>query len=142
MSHMVEIACKIKDLATLQVACSELGFTFKENQRTYAWFGKWVGDSPMPEGMAIDDLGKCEHAIGVPGCKYEVGVRKHTAGHYTLTYDWWNSGGLKERLGANAGPLVQSYAKHKTVRELRRKGFRLAGTKTLKNGAIELEMLA
>ena len=141
MSHMVEIACKIKDLAALRAACDEMGFTFKENQRTYTWFGQWVGDSAMPEGMTTADLGKCEHAIGVPGCKYEIGVRKHE-GAYTLTYDWWNSGGLKSRLGTNAGPLVQSYAKHKTVGELRRKGYRLAGTRTLKNGAIELEMLA
>jgi hypothetical protein len=141
MSHVVEIALKIKDLATLRVACDELGLTFKENQRTYKWFGKWVGDSPMPEGMTTADLGKCEHAISVPGCNYEVGVRKHAEGHYSLTYDWWNSGGLRQRLGQNAGPLVQSYAKHKSVRELRRKGFRMAGTRTLKNGAIEVEMV-
>lgn len=142
MSHMVEVKLRIKDLSALRAACNELGFEFIENQKTYKWFGRWVGDSPMPEGMTKADLGKCDHAIKVPGSTYEVGLRKQADGSFTLAYDWWNSGGLKDKLGQNAGPLVQSYAKHKAVRELRRKGFRLGGVRTLKNGAIELEMLS
>lgn len=138
MSHVVEIATKIKDLVALKAACAELGFSFMENQREYRWYGTWVGDSPMPQGMTTADLGKCEHAIRVPDVNYEVGVRRQTDGSFALVYDWWNSGGLKQHLGTNAGPLVQAYAKHKTMREVARMGHRVVSQQVLEDGSVKL----
>ena len=60
MSHISKIELEIQSLEDLKLACKRLGFTFIENQNTYQWYGRWVGDSPLPEGINIDDLGKCE----------------------------------------------------------------------------------
>lgn len=137
MSHIVEIATKINDLDALKSACDELGFELMEGQSEYRWFGEWVGDSPMPQGMLDSDLGKCDHAIRIPGVSYEVGVRRH-GDHYRLVYDWFNSGGLKEKLGTNAGPIVQAYAKHKTMREVARMGGRVVAQRVLADGSVKI----
>ena len=55
MSHIAKIDIEIKDLVALNEACKNLGLTFKQGQRQYKWFGEFVGDSPMPEGMTKED---------------------------------------------------------------------------------------
>ena len=137
MSHVVEIATKIKDLTALKAACGELGFSFMENQHEYRWYGTWVGDSPMPQGMTKEDLGKCQHAIRIPGCKYEVGLCKEQGGSYRIVYDYWERS-MNQALGQKAGPLVQAYAKHKTMREVARMGGRVVGQQVLKDGSVKL----
>ena len=74
MSHISKIELVIKDLEALKTACKRMGFEFREGQKTYQWYGRWVGDSPMPEGVTEEELGKCNHAIHVPGAKYEIGL--------------------------------------------------------------------
>ena len=66
MSHISKIELEITDPETLKLACERLGLNFIENQTIYKWYGTWVGDTPLPEGISIDDLGKCHHAIRVP----------------------------------------------------------------------------
>ncbi|MDY0314965.1 MAG: DUF1257 domain-containing protein [Bacteroidales bacterium] len=129
MSHIVEMDIEIKDLECLKTACDELGFTFIEGQTEYKWFGQWVGDSPMPDGLTVEDLGKCDHAIQIPGCDYEVGVVKKKKGVYTLQYDYWNSGGLEKKIGTNAGPIKQEYAAQVAIKEAKRKGYLVNKTK-------------
>ena len=63
MSHISKIELVIHSLADLKEACRQLGFEFMENQKTYKWYGRWVGDTPLPEGINIEDIGKCDHAI-------------------------------------------------------------------------------
>lgn len=139
MSHIVKIETKIKDLVALKLACKSLGFEFVEGQRTYAWFGRWVGDTPMPEGLKVEDLGKCTHAIRVPGAKYEVGVMSTSSG-YELRWDYFSSGGLLARLGGQkAGRLVQAYAVEKTKREASRRG-QVVKTQTLSDGSVKLTL--
>jgi hypothetical protein len=108
MSHISKIELKIKDLQSLKEACRELGFKFQENQKSYKWYGRWVGDSPLPEGITEDQLGICDHAIKVPGALYEVGIVSKGES-YILLYDDWIKGGLKKKLGVNAGLLKQAY---------------------------------
>ena len=74
MSHIAKIELEINDLESLKAACEALGFNFMANQTTYRWFGRWVGDTPLPEGVSIEELGKCTHAIHVPAAVFEVGV--------------------------------------------------------------------
>ena len=52
----------------------------------------------MPEGINIDDLGKCDHAIKVPECAYEIGVVKRGS-KYILLWDAWHKGGLEQKIG-------------------------------------------
>jgi hypothetical protein len=67
MSHIAKIELEIKDLRSQQEACKRLGYEFCTNQKTYLWFGRWVGDNPLPDGISEDQLGQCDHAIKVPG---------------------------------------------------------------------------
>lgn len=138
MSHVTEVKTKIRDIEALKSACRKLNYNFKEGQKHYKWYGTWMGDSPMPEGMTQADLGKCDHAISVPGADYEVGVAK-TADGFQLRYDYWGSGGLHTALGGQkAEKLVQAYSVEKTRREAKRMGFRVARELVQVDGSVKL----
>lgn len=122
MSHITKIDIEVSDLTALKAACHRLGFTFVEGKKTYEWYGRFVGDAPLPEGMSIDDLGRCNHAIGVPGARYEIGVRAEKGG-FRLLWDRWEAGGLLPRIGKDAGLLKQAYGIEKAKLEARRKGY-------------------
>jgi len=138
MSHVTTISIEIKDLAALVAAAKELGCEWRENQTHYAWYGKSVGDYPLPDGIKREDLGKCAHAIRVPGVEYEVGVVRKPDGKYTLAYDFWGPGqGLLKKLGENCSKLSQMYAVHAATRAAKAKGL-LVQRKNQDNGAIKL----
>ena len=124
MSHVAKIELEIQDLETLKLACQRLNLEFVENQLTYRWYGRYVGDAPLPEGFTVEDLGKCQHAIRVPNASYEIGVVQRQ-GKYQLLWDNWQSGGLERVLGSGAGRLKQAYAIERVAKEARLKGYRL-----------------
>jgi len=139
MSHISRIELDIKDLQSLKEACKRLGFEFCQNQQSYLWYGRWVGDSPLPEGITEDQLGKCDHAIKVPGAQYEVGVvRKGQS--FILLYDEWVKGGLKTKLGVNAGLLKQAYTIETLRKEARQKNYRFHETKMKKQIRVTLTL--
>jgi hypothetical protein len=119
MSHVAKIQVVIKDLKALKAACAQIGLELVEGQKQYAWYGKHVGDYPLPEGFTAADLGKCDHAIRVikqplrPDgtahyrSAYEVGVVKNKDSEgYTLLWDFWAGGyGLQEAIGDEAKKL-------------------------------------
>lgn len=108
MSHVAIIVCEIRSLEALKAACARLGLEFREGQLTYEWYKRWIGDYPLPHGFTKEDLGHCEHAIRVPGATYEVGV-VYREGKYTLLWDFYSLGGLKQALGEDGQRLVQAY---------------------------------
>lgn len=125
MSHVTTIHCEDEyDIASLKQMCHDMGWTFCENQRTYKWFGRHVGDYPVPEGFTLEDMGKCDHAIRIPGAAYEIGVVKK-GDKWKLVWDFWGSGGLPQKLGKNAEVLKQAYrtAKVKTTARKHRKRY-------------------
>ena len=124
MSHVSKIELEILSLEDLKLACKRLGFTFIENQKTYQWYGRWVGDSPLPEGINIDDLGKCNHAIKVPECTYEIGVFKRGS-KYILLWDRWHKGGLEQKIGKDAGILKQAYTIERIIHDARLKKYQI-----------------
>ena len=124
MSHISKIELVIHSLEDLKDACRKLGFEFIKNQKTFKWYGRWVGDTPLPEGIKIEDLGKCDHAIRVPGCDYEVGIVKR-GDHYILLWDYYSEGGLEVKIGPNAGKIKQAYTVARVRKEARRKGYRV-----------------
>jgi len=123
VSHISKIELEIKDLENLKTTCKRLGLEFKQNQKTYQWYGEWMGD-PLPDGVKEEDLGKCDHAIHIKKCKYEIGVVKK-GGKYILLWDSYYQGGLERQLGKNAGKLKQAYAIEIVKKEAKRKGYRL-----------------
>jgi hypothetical protein len=99
-----------------------------EKASTYKWFGRHVGDYPMPEGLTKDDLGKCEYKIRFPAAAtnrgYEVGIIKHPLkpGVYTFIYDFWDAK-LKQTVGGdNAQRLTQLYAIERAKRLAKKNG--------------------
>jgi len=129
MSHIAKIELEINDPETLKLACERLGLQFMENQTTYSWYGTSIGDTPLPEGITASDLGKCDHAIRVPGAQYEIGIVKRDR-KYILLWDSWHQGGLEQKLGKNAGRLKQAYGIEKVRKEARLKGHRICEQKT------------
>jgi hypothetical protein len=115
---------EILSLEDLKLACRRLGFIFQENQLTYQWYGRWVGDSPLPEGILQEDLGKCDHAIKIPECAYEIGVVKRRS-KYILLWDSWHAGGLELKIGKDAGILKQYYTIERIKREAKRKKYQV-----------------
>ncbi len=124
MSHISTIELEINSIDMLKKACQRLQLKFCEGQKTYTWYGKWVGDTPLPEGISIDDLGKCDHAIRVPGANYEIGIVK-TGNKYRLLYDYWRAGKLEKVLGKGLGKLKQAYTIERVNQEARIKGYRI-----------------
>src|SRR5690242_4399839 len=112
MSHVALIDIEVHDLDALQAVAEMLGMELRRDQKTYHWFGKHVGDYPLPAGFTKEDLGKCDAALVVkPDTKrtwtqnvalngkdvgpqfqpYEIGVAKAKDGRpgYVLLWDFW-----------------------------------------------------
>lgn len=137
MSHVAEMELEIKSLEALEVACKRLGLELVKGQKTYKWWGHSVGDYPLPAGFTEADLGKCEHAIRIPGDKraYEIGVTKRRDGKpgYALLWDFYAGGyGLEAKIGPGGGLLKQSYSIQVAKKQMMRKGFRVTEKKNAK----------
>ena len=139
MSHMAKVELEIKDLTILKKACERMGFTFIKDKKNYEWFGKFMNDTPLPEGVQVKDLGHCDHAISVPGCKYEVGVVKK-GNHHELIWDYWGSGGLDKKIGKNGGLLKQAYTIEKAKMECIRKGYSVREQRTPQGIQLRVEV--
>ncbi len=142
MSHVATIEIQIKDLAALKAACKKLGLEFLEGQTTYRWYGRYVGDYPLPEGFDPSDMGKCEHALRVKDNPdpYEVGVVKRRDGKpgFALMYDFWAEGrGLESVIGKKASKLTQQYAADVAIKQARKQSFRVTQT-VAQDGSIRL----
>lgn len=146
MSHVCSISIQILDLDCLKKACKALGLEFREGQRNYKWFGKWVNDYNAPEaavtqGFDPQTFGQSEHAIGIADndTAYEVGVVKAKDGKgYSLLYDNFCRGyGLEEVIGKGACKLRQQYALEVAKKRMRKQGFRVQ-EKHEQNGVVRL----
>ena len=130
MSHVSEIELKILSLEALKAACTRLGLQFVEGQKTYKWYGYFMGDYPLPSWLKVADLGKCQHAIRVPGASYEIGLVEHE-GEIKLLWDFWSEGGLEKVLGKQGGRLKQAYTVEQSKAVARRAGYRVTEKRTL-----------
>ncbi len=142
MSHISELKTTFKNLDDIELAAARLGGTLLRDQKTYRWFGQYMGDSQMPAGMTQADLGKCNHAIRFPHASYEVGVRRQPDGTFRLAWDSWSSGGLLKHMGNEQGDrFTQAYTVVATTRAARIKGYACRET-ARSDGAVELELIA
>jgi hypothetical protein len=128
MSHIAKIELEIKSLDALIKACQRLGFEFVRDQKKYTWYGRWVGDYPLPEGIAKDQLGTCDHAIKIPGCTYEIGVVKRNSSYTLLWYSWESA--LRLKIGQDAGVIKQAYTVEAVRQDALLKGYRVTEKKT------------
>lgn len=157
MSHVEVRQAEVKDTEALKRACSRLGWTFREGQTTFRWYGEFLGDSDkwrewftaeqLAELDALPDeernrrvtaeFSRCDHAIAVPGCEYEVGVVKR-GDRYELLYDTFYAGGLHEVFGVEGNdPLLQAYAASVVEMECEKQGLSWS-ERALENGEVEV----
>ena len=125
MSHVVSISLEIKDLDALARACESLGLKLNLGQESYRWYGTHIGDYPIPVGFTVDDLGKCSHAITLPGSNaYEIGVVSRD-GHYTLLWDFYGRQGkqMADKVGYDGQNLVDAYSRELTISHLQSEGY-------------------
>ena len=148
MSHIASINIVITDLAALQAAARELGGLWVEGKKNYNWFGISVGDYPLPPGMTVDQLGKCEHVIALPGVRYEIGVVKCADGNYTLAYDFYGSGRnssfhdgdkILAHFGEGLSKIKQFYGLHKATIAAKLRGYSTS-RKLAANGDMKLQI--
>jgi hypothetical protein len=110
MSHIETVNVTLTDLKALKAACDRLGVEFRENQTTFANY--YAHDAAKRA---------CVHAIHVPGCAYEVGLRavKGTKS-FEPVYDHWGPGGagIQKTLCAQdpSGPNGHSIKLEKLVK--------------------------
>ncbi len=139
MSHIVTIKTQFRSLEAIKAAAERLGGTFHEGQQTYVWFGQYMGDYPLPAGVAREDLGKCDHAISFPGCTYQLGIVKTGPTTFELRWDFWERA-IREKLGGEAAPLLkQAYAIEAARLEARRRGHGFVEQKQA-DGSIKLSV--
>lgn len=130
MSHVAVIDVECKDLKALDKACQALGLVLLLNQRTYRWYGRSVGDYPIPAGLTAADLGRCDHAIAIPNDSraYQIGVVKRRDGKpgYQLLWDFYAGGyGMEAKVGKDAIKLRDRYAAEVAGAIYRKKGYRV-----------------
>lgn len=113
MSHVVSVKVVIRDLNALEMAAKRCGLELRRGQRSYKWFGQWVGDYPLPQGFRSEQLGKCDHVLSLPNNPgaYEVGVVQNADGTFSLLFDFWSGGyGLEAAIGKGAKKLTDEYS--------------------------------
>lgn len=143
MSHVVVLDLDIKNLDAVKKLCKNLGWSFLENQKTYVWYGRWMNDysqqdAAVNQGIKPEDLGKCDHAISIPGCHYQLGL-KSVGDKYTLLWDWWDKD-LKKAMGGEKGQVfMQEYGLACIQQEADQFGYSYT-TKKLDNGFYEIEV--
>jgi hypothetical protein len=120
MPHLLAITVQLRDLEALQAVCRRRGWEFRADQRHYRWFGRVLDDRPAPAGG-----GRCTHAIGVPGCLYEIGLLR-CDDHFLPTWDDGPEGGLDRALGQGGGVLWQTYLAEAVRRAAGRHGQRVS----------------
>lgn len=140
MSHVVTIGdIDVTDLEVLRLSGEAVGMELVEKS-TYKFYGRVMGDFPLPEGFTAADIGKCEYALRVKGAgpeTYEVGIVKRRDGMpgYSLLFDFWQGGfGLLDKIGENADKLKGEYKLQAAMKAARRQGFRTSRTVDQKTG--------
>ena len=113
MSHISKIELEVKDLSALKQACHALNLEFCAHQEQFQWYGR---------------PSQCQHAIKVPGARYEIGVVKANNA-WELNCDYYDTA-IEKTIGRQGGWLKQAYAVAKTRIEARKKAYTVVERKT------------
>lgn len=118
MSHVVAGKAVVTDLDCLEAVLKQFfpKLQLKRGQKTYKWFGQWVKDyhgedAAYKNGIDPKDFGKCEHAITMEGCAYEIGLVKAPGKEgFTPIWDFWGTGRqINEYIGKGGEKLMVHY---------------------------------
>lgn len=132
MSHVRTSKAKCKLIDPLKRAVAKFPkLKWKEGQKTYKWWGVWANDyaradAAYKNGIDVEDYGKCEHAIGVEGTDWEIGVCKRKDGQgYSLVWDFYGKSGqaIEAVIGSSAEKLMVEYQKQYLAQFASEQGF-------------------
>ena len=153
MSHIETVKGEYKDLSILEATLLSYshpiyGKIIKKNKKTYKWYGKHVGDYPLPPGIKKEDLGKCDYCYGFEDeSLYEIGVieRNNT---YIPLYDFWSldnspntqGGPLQTVLGDKGSHLIQDYTVNVIKSVCTEEGYVILSQSMDREGNITLEV--
>lgn len=150
MSHVATSSVVISDISILKRVINEKfpKLKWKEDQRTYRWFGQWVkdfhGDSAAyKHGIDPKDYGKCAHAIEVDGCIYDIGVVERPDGQgYSLVWDFYgHEQKFNDAIGKDGALLMAEYSREFIMDYASRNGF-IMNEYTDSEGNLVLDMTA
>ena len=102
VSHVTKVDVEIRDIDALDTACKKRGLKLMRGQTKYAWWGRSVGDYPIPAGMRAEDLGKCSHAIHLNSGSHEIGLVAQSDNSFRLVFDFYGQAGLLAAVGGKA----------------------------------------
>ena len=123
MSHFTTISTEIRDVDALRDACKEMGLELVSDAEARGYGSK---------------RHRGELVIKLPG-PYDAALNQDAeTGVYAITADGWQ-GHVEKALGKDYGRLTQLYGVHKTMREVRRKGYAVQ-RQSLNDGAIRLQI--
>jgi len=148
MSHVDSGFGIITDLDCLRaVVARDLKLEWCEGKTTYEWYGQWMQDysddrAAFNRGINTEQYGKCDHAIRLKGCKYEIGVTKREDGTgWSLVWDKYASGiKISEHIGADAQHLMSAYNLEYIQRMAAETGCMMQQTE-LENGDLAVELI-
>lgn len=120
MSHVTSSLAIITDLDVLRWVIKTFFPKLKwmEGQKTYKWYGNFQDDwgeeneekTARSRGIDPSQYGKCDHALHLPGCPYEIGITKRNDGEgWSLVWDVWRGAQLSEYIGNDAEKLMLKY---------------------------------
>jgi len=99
MSHISNISTEgLKfELDVIKELCKRQGWELMEGQTNFVMYG--------------NERPACDHAIRIPGCAYEVGLRKslNDPEKFMVVADFWEKGGLAGILGDQGEVFRQLY---------------------------------
>lgn len=141
MSHVTDIRLRIRDLDALAEAADQLGMELRRDQKTYAWWGTFVGDSRSYGAHDPKKFGHGDHALRIKGDSprngssgpWEIGVVKAPDGDgYDLLFDIFGSAGqrLMQHVGEGANKLRQEYAAAVALKQARKQAVTRGFTAT------------
>ena len=81
------------DLPVLERMCQDKGWEFLREQKTFRKYGQ---------------DGKCDHAIRIPGCRYDVGISVNAEGEVQVMLDFFDHE-LAQAVGAKGWKLEMEY---------------------------------
>lgn len=124
MSHMSTFQTKMDSLDCIKQACQALGLTFKEHQKTAEFY---AGKTES-----------CDHAIGMPNTRYEVGLVEEPDRTYSMKIDHYDRN-VEKAIGRNGSKIVVEHNIAKATRAVGGMGT-VTSIARLENGAVVMKI--
>ena len=123
MSHIATYATTMSSLKSIEATCHRMGLALLRNQNTAQFY--------KGQQSAYD------HAIGIPGSAFQVGLVRQADKTYAFAMDTYDST-LRTTMGENGQRFLQYYAVTSAITEVQQHRRMHITETTLKNGTIRL----